>query len=463
MNRTIRMTVAGRRVQGVLALCLIAGAACAKGDQTPADTAGTTPAGAAGAAPAATACPGDNDGLTLPAGFCATVFADSLGHARHIVVAANGDVYVNTQTDPSVPKGSTPDAPFVVALRDTTGDGKADVIVRFGTRPTGSGTGGGTGIGIHAGALYVEEGARIVRYALPPGGLAPTAAAEVIVSGLPITGDHTAHNFVIDSAGTMYVNIGSATNSCQTKNRTPEIPGAKPCTELETRAGIWQYDANKTGQRFSAKERYATGIRNAVGLAFASDGSLWSTQHGRDQLAENWSKLYTPQQGQDLPAEELLKIEKGADFGWPTCYFDPGQQKLVLAPEYGGDGGKAVGDCGNKKAPVAFFPAHWAPDGLLFYTGSKFPAKYRDGAFIAFHGSWNRAPGPQGGYQVVFQPLPNGVSSGAYETFADKFAGDVVQPDNAKHRPVGLAQSPDGAIYVTDDQHGRVWRIAYGR
>jgi glucose/arabinose dehydrogenase len=271
------------------------------------------------------------------------------------------------------------------------------------------------------------------------------------------------HPFAIDSSGTMYVDLGSASNSCQLRNRVPSSPGNDPCTELRTRGGIWAYDASKTGQTFSPANRYATGIRNAVGIAIGPDGKLWSTQHGRDQLAENWSKLYTVDQGQNLPAEELLSISKGDDFGWPTCYFDGDQRKLVLAPEYGGDGGSDVGACATKKAPAAFFPAHWAPDGLMFYTGTKFPDRYRSGAFIAFHGSWNRAPGPQGGYQVVFQPLSTGSqASGQYETFANGFAGGTLQPDAAKHRPVGLAQGPDGSIFITDDKAGRVWRVTYG-
>jgi glucose/arabinose dehydrogenase len=295
------------------------------------------------------------------------------------------------------------------------------------------------------------------------GALVPTAAAENIVTGLPLTGDHPMHPFSIDSTGGLFVDLGSATNSCQVKNRTLTSPGHTPCTELETRGGIWRYDANKTGQAFSAAGRYATGIRNAVGIALGPNG-LYSTQHGRDQLAENWPKMYTPEQGQNLPAEELLKIEQNADYGWPMCYFDNAQQKLVLAPEFGGDGGKAVGACAQKVAPVAFFPAHWAPDGLLLYTGTQFPEKYRGGAFIAFHGSWNRAPGPQQGYQVAYVPFTAGKPTGAaqYETFADGFAGANVQPDAAKHRPVGLAQGPDGAMYIADDKGGRVWRVTYG-
>jgi glucose/arabinose dehydrogenase len=318
---------------------------------------------------------------------------------------------------------------------------------------------------LHDGAIYAEEAATIVKYAVTANALAPSGTATTIVTGLPLNGDHPMHPFVIDSAGDMYVDLGSATNSCQVKNRTLESPGIKPCTELETRGGIWRYDANKTNQPFSPAERYATGIRNAVGIALSPSGQLYSTQHGRDQLAENWPKLYKPDQGQSLPAEELLKIDKGSDYGWPTCYFDGTQQKLVLAPEFGGDGGHATGECAQKAAPAAFFPAHWAPDGLTFYAGSQFPEHYRGGAFIAFHGSWNRAPGPQGGYQVVFVPFTGGKPAGPpgqVETFADGFAAGQMQPDAAAHRPAGLAEGPDGSLYITDDKAGRVWRVTFG-
>lgn len=411
-------------------------------------------------------CLTDNGGITLPAGFCATVFADGIGHARHLVVASNGDVYVNTWSGPYY-QGPTHPGSFIVALRDTTGDGKADIIKRFGPDASQK-NGGGTGIGLYKGALYAEEGdtiaKRIVRYRIRTDSMTPkVATADIIVNGLPASGDHPMHPFVIDASGAIYMDIGSASNSCQIKNRTLVSPGHKPCTELNTRAGIWRYDANKTNQTFSSQERYATGIRNAVGLALDGSGQVYSTQHGRDQLAESWPKLYTADQGQNLPAEELLKIDQGGDYGWPTCYFDNQQAKLVLAPEYGGDGGKAVAECASKKGPEAYFPAHWAPDGLLFYTGSLFPAHYKGGAFIAFHGSWNRAPGPQGGYNVVFVPFTGGkpTDPAKYEIFADGFAGAVKQPDRAAHRPTGIAQGPDGAIYIADDQGGRIWKVTY--
>ena len=213
--------------------------------------------------------------------------------------------------------------------------------------------------------------------------------------------------------------------------------------------------------RFSPAERFATGLRNGEGIAFDAAGRIFATQHGRDQLRENWSALYTAEQGANEPAEELVQLERGADFGWPYCYFDLSQQKLVLAPEYGGDGGKAIGPCAGKRAPVAAFPAHWAPNDLAIYDGQQFPAPYRGGAFIAFHGSWNRAPSPQGGYNVVFQPLADGKATGNYVVFADGFAGASKEPGRAAHRPSGLAVGPDGALYVSDDQRGRIWRIVF--
>jgi glucose/arabinose dehydrogenase len=447
-----RSIMNSRRILSLASAILLG--ACARGDKaaaTPPDSSATV---------ATRSCTGDNGGLTLPAGFCATVFADSLGHVRHLVVAPNGDVYANTWSGSYYPEGHTPSAPFLVALRDTNRDGRADVIARFGDS-LASGGAGGTGIALYHGALYAESKDKIVRYAMD-GSFVPKGAPVTIVSGLPLTGDHPMHPFAIDSAGNLFVDLGTKRNSCQMKNRTLESPGIKPCTELETRGGIWRYDANKTAQRFSPAERYATGIRNAVGIAFDPSGQLYSTQHGRDQLADNWPKLYTSEQGAELPAEELLKIQKGGDYGWPMCYFDSTQKKLVLAPEYGGDGGKAVGVCANKLAPAAYFPAHWAPNALVFYSGAQFPEKYKGGAFIAFHGSWNRAPFPQQGYRVVFVPFSAGAPHGDYETFANDFAGTPQpQPTTAKHRPSGLAVGPDGSLYIGDDVGGRIWRVTY--
>ena len=444
-----------RVTRGFAAALLLA--ACSSGESRP-----ETGSSETAAAPAA--CTTGTADLTLPPGFCATIFADSIKGVRHVAVASNGDVYATLEgTRPPAQNqaaGAAADAPkpaSFVALRDTNRDGRADVIKRIGSL-------GNTGIALANGFLYVDEGKQIVRYARSDTALAPEGKREVIVSEVPLGPGHRARNIAIGADGALYMNVGSATNSCQQKDRANESPGVDPCTELETRAGIWKYDANKPGQVFSPTERFATGIRTGMGIAIAGDGKVYATQHGRDQFLQNWPKIFpTPAYSAENPAEELLQVSQGDEFGWPYCYYAVDQKKLVDAPEYGGDGKKSD-RCASKKAPAAVFPGHWAPMSLLFYTGTSFPERYRNGAFIAFHGSWNRAPEPQAGYRVVFQPIANGAASGEFETFANGFAADTglaLQPGTAKHRPTGLAQTPDGALIVTDDTGGRIYRITY--
>jgi glucose/arabinose dehydrogenase/mono/diheme cytochrome c family protein len=415
------------------------------------------------AATANGSCPGDNGGLSLPPGFCATVFADHLGHARHLVVSRDGTVYVNTWSGDYYTYGQVdklPEGGFLVALRDTLGTGHADVVKRFG-EGIKEGAAGGTGIALYKGWLFAEVNDRIVRYSLTAGSMVPTGSPEVVVRGLPLGGDHPMHPFVIDANGQLFVDVGSATNACDYQNRMPGTKGHEPCTELETRAGIWVFDANRTNQTFSTSDRYATGIRNGEGMDFDSSGRLFITQHGRDQLLENYPKFFSVQTGHDLPAEEVFILRRDGDYGWPTCYYDGLQGKLVLAPEYGGDGGRTIGVCAGKLGPAFFFPAHWAPDDLAIYKATQFPTPYRGGAFVAFHGSWNRAPAPQGGYSVLFQPLTDGRPSGHYIVFADGFAGAYKEPGRALARPTGLAVGPDGSLYVSEDEHGKIWRITY--
>jgi glucose/arabinose dehydrogenase len=401
-------------------------------------------------------CAADNGGILLLSGFCASVFADQLGHARHVAVAPNGDVYVNTWSSNYNKRTNAPGG-YIVALRDANRDGRAETVVRFGTTHEDGKPGGGTGIAVHAGWLYVEVDDEIVRYPLSPDALVPTAEPETILAGMPMDGDHPAHPFAIASDGTMYVNSGSISNACQERDRATESPGLEPCLELATRAGIWRYNAHRPDQTASPHERFATGLRNTVALALR-DNKLYAATHGRDQLSGNWPTLFSDAENNEAPAETFARVDEGEDFGWPYCYFDTAKGEHVLAPEYGGDGVR-VGDCGSKALPDITFPAHWAPDGMAFSGDAGLPERYRNGAFITFHGSWQRTP-LQAGFLVAFVSFKNDTPVG-YEVFATGFEGPrrVVDPSHATYRPVGIAVAPDGAIYVTDDKQGRVWRI----
>ena len=365
-----------------------------------------------------------------------------------MAVAANGDLLVIRQNRQ---RGDTTGGGVMVFRPQT--DGRAKLMGSFG--PVG-----GTGIQVEGLSVYVDAGKSILRYTVPAGAAAPVGAPDTIVKGLP-SGGHAARNFVLDGRGTLYVNVGSNTNSCQEADRKNGARGVDPCAELDTRAGIWKFSSTQIGQQFGASARFATGIRNAVGLAWhPAERQLYSTQHGRDNLFQNWPSLYDERHSADQPAEEFLKVNAGDDFGWPYCYFDTELKHLVQAPDYGGNA-KDIGRCASKKAPLVAFPGHWAPNALMFYSGNQFPSRYRDGAFIAFHGSWNRAPKEQAGYKVVFVPSTKGVFDGKYETFADNFANGKLEPSLADHRPTGLVTMTDGSILVTDDKGGRIYRISY--
>jgi glucose/arabinose dehydrogenase len=393
-------------------------------------------------------CDPDNGGLNLPGGFCALVVYDAKTatggplRVRHIAVAPNGDVFVASQS----PGGG------VLALRDTDGDGKADQTARFGAST-------GNGIYFKSPYLYFAPNDRIERYRLSPESLTPVSGPEVIVSGMPATGNHVTKTIVITEDGTLFVGVGSSTDSCQAVPNQVGGLGIDPCPDMPIRAGIWRYDANTPGQVHSGANRFATELRNLVAIALNPyDGELYGVQHGRGALNRLFPALFTPQDDADLPAEEFFHFHEGGHYGWPYCYYDPIQDKKVLAPEYGGDG-DTVGRCADAEAPLLAFPAHYAPNGMHFYGGVQFPGKYRGAAFIAFHGGTNL---PES-YNVTVVRFRNGHPSHRPEVFADGFIGEgaVNLPADADHRPMGLAEGPDGSLYITDDAGGRIWRVLH--
>jgi glucose/arabinose dehydrogenase len=392
-------------------------------------------------------CAGDNGGITLPAEFCATVFADELGRARHMAVTPSGDVMVAI-----APPRGTMEPGHVTALRDADHDGVAEVVQVVTEL-------GGNGIAWADDTLYVAASDRIVAYALSDGALAPEGA-RVVISGLPATDDHTAKT-VVPVGDSLYVNHGSASNACQVENRVLHSPGVDPCPELCVRAGIWKFSARKTDQVFDGSGRVATGLRNTNAMALAGDGTVWGAINGRDQLHENWPELFTEAQDLLLPGEDVVAIREGMDHGWPYCFSDPETHTMLLAPEYGGDG-VMQGRCKAIEPPPLSMPAHWAPLGMAFYGGSAFPERFHGGAFIANHGSRfdaNAVGNP--GYNVVFVPFTDG-KPGTWEEFATGFTGGGLPlPDAAIYRPVGVALMPDGALLISDDKVGRIWRVTY--
>ena len=398
----------------------------------------------------------DNGGLFLPEGFGALVVTDSIGPSRHLAVNDNGDIYVKL----SIPEGSLGN----MALRDTDNDGKADIMQRFGEYPNDGGF--ATEMRIHNGYLYFSSEQVVYRQLLTPGKLVPEGPSEVVLVDQFPKRWHNAKSLAFDNQGGMYVTFSAPTNACEDMSTANQEPGAGvkgmyPCPGLEVLGSIWKFDENKLGQTQQDGQGYAIGVRSIVAISWNSqDNSLYAVQHGRDYLNTHAPKYFTAWQNAVLPAEEFMKIKEGDDFGWPYTYFDPFKNKRMVAPEYGGDGKQEAEGYAD---PLMGLPAHWAPNDLLFYQGSQFPDRYRNGAFIAFHGSTNRSPYPQAGYVVAFIPFENGVPMGQWEVFADGFTGTdtVVDMADAKYRPMGLAEGPDGSLYISDSRKGKIWRILF--
>lgn len=398
----------------------------------------------------------DNGGLFLPEGFGAIVVIDSIGPSRHLAVRDNGDIYVKLSIREGI-RGN-------VALRDTDQDGKANIVQRFGEYPN-DGT-FATEMRIHNGYLYYSSELVVYRQKLTPNKLIPEGKPETILTDRFPLRWHNAKSLAFDKEGGMYVTFSAPTNACENWNTVKNkksyagVKGYSPCRDLRDFGGVWRFDADKLGQFQSDGKKYATGLRSIVAMTWNNtDNSLYALNHGRDYLYSHAPEYYTPWHEAVLPAEEFMKIKRGDNFGWPYSYYDHFKNKRILAPEYGGDGIKEAAFAN----PLMGLPAHWAPNDLLFYNGDQFPPRYKNGAFVAFHGSANRTPYPQAGYIVAFLPFENGKPTGKWEVFADGFTGiEVVKLlDEVKYRPMGLSEGPDGSLYISDSKQGKIWRVIF--
>ena len=393
-----------------------------------------------------------NGGLFFPEGFSAIVVADSVGPARHLAVNSNGDIYIKLKTETGR-NGN-------MALRDTTGDGRADIFQKWGDYPNDGRF--ATEMRIHNNYIYFSSEQVIYRQKLTVDKLVPEGSPETLLTDNYPKRWHNAKSLAFDKKGNMYVTFSAPTNACEDlESQAGNVQGLEPCPLREELGSIWKFSESKQGQFQKDGELYATGVRSMVAISWNDDdNSLYGLQHGRDYLNNHAPHHFSEWHQAVLPAEEFMQLKKGDDFGWPYTYYDHFKKKKMYAPEYGGDGEK---EAKKFKAPLMGLPAHWAPNDLLFYRGNQFPARYKKGAFVAFHGSTNRAPYPQAGYIVGFLPFEDGKPNGTWEVFADGFTGveTVRLMKDAKFRPVGLAEGPDGSLYISESNKGKIWRVKY--
>lgn len=393
-----------------------------------------------------TASPHNGD-ISLPDGFAAVVVSDGVDGVRGLAVAPNGDLYGRI-------KGGG-----IVALRDTDGDGVADVQE---TIKTGN---GGSGVAVHGGYLYYSSGDAVYRMKRGEDELVPSGAIEPVVTGLPDKRQHNAKMFTFDSEGMLYVEVGSPSNALGNPDRARGAVGSSPAqieAFLSEHGGIWKFDPSKAPQTQAQGEHWSTGHRHVLSLAWnpVSD-QLFAAQNGRDVMDVVNPQVFSAAYNAEYVAEEFHVMPKGANLGWPSTYYSPIDHERLLSPEYGGDG-KKTPEAGLFQDPLIAFPAHWAPMQMAYYGEGSFPAAYHGSLFLAFHGSWNRPS--QKGYNVVNIPFDGtGNPTGEWSIFADDFMGkeEIRSPRDADFRPMGVAVGPDGTLYIGSDQGGRIWRVFY--
>ena len=337
--------------------------------------------------------------LTVPAGFKVSQFASGLNGIRFMALSPDGVMYA-----------SQPGRGRIVRLPDANNDGVVDAIVEV-----ASGLNQPHGLAFHKGALYVANTGGVVKLTLGANGVA--TGAPVAVNNYPSGGGHWTRTIVFGADSAMYVAVGSSCNLCV--EQTPE------------RAAVLRFNEDGSGKRI-----YATGLRNAVGLAVHPEtGALWASQNERDNLPPNH---------EDLPPEEINIVTDGADYGWPYCHSDK-----IPNPEY-----NDTARCANTVAPALKLQAHSAPLGMTFLTrATMFPAAYRGDLLVAYHGSWNRST-PTGAKIVRVR-----VANGKPVSVEDFITGWQTSNGARWGRPVDVAVAADGSVFISDDDAGAIYRV----
>ena len=346
-----------------------------------------------------------NAALHLPPGFHIAVFADGLDDARTMLLAPNGDVLL-----------AEPGEGTIVVLRDANRDGVAEARFTF-----VNGLNEPFGLALHGGFLYVGNTDSVVRFPYAPGDTKARGNPQRLV-GLP-GGGHSTRGVIFNRAGTkMYVSVGSASNVSS---------GEDP-----RRAAILEFNPDGSGQRL-----FASGLRNPVGMTWEpTTGALWTVVNERDGL------------GDDLVPDYATDVKDGAFYGWPYAYIGPHPE-----PRRKGERPDLIA---KTIPPALLIQAHSAALGIVFYDGAMFPKEYRGDAFVALHGSWNRAR--RTGYKIIRVPMKNGHPAGSYDDFVAGWCPDENGP-NVWGRPVALLVLKDGSLLISDDGAGKIWRVTYGK
>ncbi|HEY0407846.1 MAG TPA: sorbosone dehydrogenase family protein [Pyrinomonadaceae bacterium] len=351
-----------------------------------------------------------------PTGFKVEEFATGLDNPRLLRAAPNGDIFV-AESRPG----------RIRVLRAADGAGKAAVNEIFATgldRPFGIAF---YPLGPNPQYVYVANTGQVLRFAYRSGDVKASGKPEVIVPDLPGGGQlrgggHWTRDIAFSNDGRkMFVSVGSHSNDYES-----------PQENEERRADILEYNPDGTGFRI-----YASGIRNAVGIAVnPQSGELWASVNERDEL------------GDDLVPDYITRVKENGFYGWPWFYIGPNQD-----PRHPG---KHPELRGQVIVPDVLLQSHSASLQMTFYTGAQFPKEYAGDAFAAEHGSWNRER--RTGYKVIRVPLRGGSATGEYEDF---MTGFVTPEGNVWGRPVGVTVAKDGALLVTDDGSNTVWRVSY--